>query len=177
MLHPGEFKRIGVFEVFGDRVYIGGHASWCEIAGQYDYYRIFRYEQTNWLVPSFLADPVYYTFETRAHKPDYQRFYPEKVDWPGAGLDFAGIVSDMFSLGTAGRAINILDVLHSGLGLVHDAMWEYTTKRYGFETDLLTEDDFIDFGLAVTGFIPYVGTLADLYGLRRNFDQAIYGSW
>lgn len=93
------------------------------------------------------------------------------------GCDCAGVIADIFSLGTAGRVINALDTSYSGFGLVYDAIWEYNAKRYGFEADTLTGEDFEDFSLAVVGFIPYIGTLADLYGLRRNFDQAIYGPW
>jgi RHS repeat-associated protein len=167
-----EWHRIGRFEAFDNELLIGG-APWLEAASQHDHYRIFRFEQTNWLVPSFLAEPSYFSFETEAYKSGYQRFYPGKLDWPGAILDIAGIASEHPTLGTAGRAINVLDVLYSGFGLIHDAIWEYGAKQHGFEADMLTQEDLLDFGLAVVGcFVPFG---PDAWSLKNNVDEAVYG--
>ena len=162
------FDFIGSFIVRGNELRINTRGicgvSWQDVAAQYDYHKIFRYD-----------GPSGWTFATAAYKLDYPRFYPDKLDWPGAVIDFAGVVADMLSLGMAGRVINALDVAYSGLGLVFDTVWECNFGAFGADT--LTGEDSEDLGLATLGFVPYIGTLVDLYSLRRNVDQAIYGQW
>jgi len=103
------------------------------------------------------------------------RFKPEKVDLVGAGLDAAGIVIDLFSGGTLGKATNVAKLANTATkkGVsVASLGWDtlsVTSSTYTGETPSAWEAAGVLSDFAGCGPVPVV---FDALGLICNFGNA-----
>ncbi len=105
---------------------------------------------------------------------NYPNFDASKVDWPGFAIDGTGLIGDALTSGTAGRAINILQVGGKSIDLlkVLDIFGIIRGGSQSLADSDLTTAETVDLGLGITGiFVPFY---ADAASMMYNFHQGWY---
>jgi len=110
-----------------------------------------------------------YIHSNSTHSTFRAEFDPAQVDWPGAGLDAAGIVADTLSLGLAGRFTNASKIAYGAGKVIGQVDLAYgavqAAQQPSFSSGAGLTSDFI--GL-------YVPIIPDIFGLLLNFGNAFH---
>ncbi len=110
-----------------------------------------------------------------------QRYYhlkidPSKVDWIGAGLDFAEIIADAVSFGVAGKIPDVMKIARTaGKAVDLSAIaWSWPPFAIGIVTGQSSKDECLGLGLDFADLLSPVPCVFDVVGLSVNLSKGIY---